>query len=125
GADRPDCIVVARDANCKGFRYWEREMDALVPEPLRYLIVHAVPDPHIERWLLLDSAAFAQAVGRGCGAPDRKCQQGRYKQLLVEAVQRAGKQPQIGGLEHTEAIVSAMDLERMQHADPSLGRFLR
>ena len=35
-------------------------------------VVLAVPDPHVERWLLLDGAAFKAAVGHGCDAPDQK-----------------------------------------------------
>ena len=36
-------------------------------------IVKAIPEPHIERWLLLDGAASRAAVGKGCQAPDLKC----------------------------------------------------
>ena len=42
-----------------------------------------VPNPHVERWLLLDGAAFKAAVGHGCDAPDQKCDRGRYKERLL------------------------------------------
>ena len=70
----PDLIVVATDANCRGLNERTREIghpDA--PAPL----VLAIPDPHIERWLLLDGAAFKTVFGRGCDAPDQKCDRDR------------------------------------------------
>ena len=44
------------------------------------------PDPHVECWMLLDSAAFQDVFGKGCGKPDSKCKRGRYKNLLVDAI---------------------------------------
>ena len=59
----PDLIIVATDANCGGPNARAAEFpDDAVPVPL----ARAIPDPHIERWLLLDGAAFKHAVGRGC-----------------------------------------------------------
>ena len=74
----PDLIVVATDANCQGLNERIKEVggqDAPVP------IVHAIPDPHIERWLLLDGAAFKSVFGEGCSAPDHK--------MRAEPLQRA------------------------------------
>ena len=51
----PDLLIVGRDANCQGYlkrgRNWSRPPHCGCP------VVYAIPDPHIERWLLLDSAA--------------------------------------------------------------------
>jgi hypothetical protein len=55
-----------------------------------------VPDPHIERWLLLDSQAFKEVLHRGCSAPDQKCDRDRYKLLLDEAVRAAEVEPLLG-----------------------------
>jgi len=44
--------------------------------------------------------------------------------LLIEAVLNTGETPVFGGIEHTEDIVNAMDLERMVTADPSLGSLI-
>jgi hypothetical protein len=87
----------------------------------------AVPDPHIERWLLLDSAAFKAVLGRGCEAPDFKCDRDRYKKLLAQAVSKAGITPLIGGLEHARDIVDSMDFTRMtrKEGDKVLGQFLQ
>ncbi len=116
----PDLIVVATDANCKGLNERTREMETRdAPAPL----ILAIPDPHIERWLLLDGAAFKAVFGRGCDAPDQKCDRGRYKRRLVESIFAAGVTPILGGLEFAEDIVQCMDLDRAEQADDSFGRF--
>ncbi len=94
---------------------------------LSFQVVLAVPDPHIERWLLLDSAAFKAVLGKGCEAPDFKCDRDRYKKLLAQAVSMAGLTPLIGGLEHARDIVGSMDFSRMTRkgGDKVLGRFLQ
>ncbi len=120
---RPDGVVVAIDANCKG--YLERRK-LLEPEvnPYADIVVYAIPDPHIERWLLLDSHAFKTAVGRGCKAPDEKCEKQRYKKLLNESVRDAGVQPLLGGIEYAEDIVAAYQIQKVADADRSFGQFL-
>lgn len=117
----PDFIVIATDANCKGLAERSRQMpvdDSPVPTVL------AIPDPHIERWLLLDGQAFKTVLGQGCQAPDQKCARDRYKQALIRAVMQAGVVPSLGGIEFAEDIVAAMDLQRVATADASLQRFL-
>ena len=50
GNGLPDLIVVATDSNCKGLNERVKEIgnqDAPVQ------MIHAVPDPHVERWFLL------------------------------------------------------------------------
>ena len=120
----PDLLIVATDANCKGFAERKREIDE-VDDSFRDLIICAIPDPHIERWLLLDSAAFKSVLGKGCKAPDQKCERDRYKKLLLEAVLAAGVVPLLGGMEYAEDIVNAMDLTLRVTGDTSLDRFLK
>ena len=117
----PDLIVVATDANCSGPNERAREFNGdIVPAPL----VRAIPDPHVERWLLLDGAAFRRVFGQGCDAPDRKCDRGRYKHLLVEAIRAAGIAPSLGGVEFAEDVAREMDLARAARADRSFKRFV-
>lgn len=121
GSPWPDLIVVATDANCKGINERVREVShADAPAQL----ILAIPDPHIERWLLLDGAAFKTVFGTGCDAPDRKCDRGRYKQRLIEAVHAAGTTPLLGGIEYAEDIVMAMDIDRASRLDRSFKRFV-
>lgn len=113
----PDLIVVAIDANCEGYRDRKKTI-AEITHQLSDRVVLAIPDPHIERWLLLDSHAFKRVLGQSCSAPDLKCAKDRYKNLLVEAVRDTGVEPLIGGLEWTDEIVDAMELEHV--SDTSL-----
>ena len=123
GARRPDLVIVATDANCRGVR--ERAQEILPKNPGRpFPIVLAIPDSHIERWLLLDGAAFRKIFGRGCDAPDSKCARNRYKQMLTQQIAKAGMRPPVGGIEFAEDLVEAMDLDRAARADRSLARFL-
>ncbi len=121
GGPWPDLIVVATDANCKRLNERTREIvrqDAPAP------MILAIPDPHIERWLLLDGAAFRAVFGRGCDAPDRKCVRDRYKKLLIEAIYAAGTTPIISGIEYAEDIIQKMNINRAARVDRSFNRFV-
>ena len=115
----PDMVMVATDANCQGFSKRRKQFQE-ASEPIRDQVVLAVPDPHVERWLLLDSAAFKQVLGKGCTAPDQKCGRDRYKSLLAQAVVASGATPLLGGMEYAEDIVRAMDLNAIKKQDESL-----
>ena len=84
-------IIVATDGNCKGFLERKRQIEEVV-KSFSGLVICAIPDPHIERWLLLDSAAFKKVLGKGCAAPTYKCQRDLYKQLLGDAIVDAGEE---------------------------------
>ena len=120
----PDLLIVATDANCKGFVKRRQEIEEAT-EGFADRLIPAIPDPHIERWLLLDSGAFKAVLGKGCAAPDLKCERDRYKRLLQDAVRNAGLTPLLGGMEHAEALVAVMDLVRLEYADESLGSLLK
>jgi hypothetical protein len=119
----PDLLLVATDANCQGFARRRKQFQETI-EPVRDQVVLAVPDPHVERWLLLDSAAFKHVLGKSCHAPDQKCDRDRYKKLLAQAVADSGVKPLFGGMEHAEHIVRVMDLEAIQKQGESLGELL-
>jgi hypothetical protein len=124
GRDRlPDLVVVATDANCKGLVERLRQIND-VTSHFALRAICAVPDPHIERWLLLDSAAFKSVFGRGCDAPDQKCERARYKKMLVDAIRASGVTPSLGGIEFTDDIVAAMDFNRAAAADASLRKLI-
>jgi hypothetical protein len=120
----PDIVVVAIDANCKGINKRRKEIHEHIPDVFVNITVCAIPDPHIERWMLLDSAAFKMALGEGCKAPDKKCDKDRYKMLLANAVQEAGIAPILGGLEHADSIVANMDINATMMADKSFKQFI-
>ena len=118
---RPDLIVVATDANCKGLNERMREISGR-DEPAPMIL--AIPDPHIERWLLLDGAAFKTVFGKGCDAPDQKCDRNRYKQRLIEAIHATGTIPILGGIEYAEDIVQQININRVTQVDRSFRRFV-
>jgi hypothetical protein len=120
----PDLLVVATDANCQGYTARKREIEKAAlrlvqVQPGKLLV--AIPDPHVERWMLVDSHAFKAVLGRGCSAPDQKCQRDRYKNMLLMAMRTAGITPPLGGMEYARDIVQHLDLDRAGLLDPSLG----
>ena len=118
---RPDLVIVATDANCRGLNERTKEINEQDDfEPM----VLAIPDPHIERWLLLDGAAFKAVFGTGCNAPDLKCERGLYKQTLIRNIHSTGTVPRLGGIEYAEEIVQHMDLDRVAGLDRSFNRFV-
>ena len=97
-SDLPDILIIAIDGNCKGFQGRKQEIEQLLKGFARQ-VIYAIPDPHIERWLLLDSAAFKKVLGRGCSAPTQKCERDLYKRLLRDAIRQAGvNNPRLVGL---------------------------
>ncbi len=121
GGPFPDLVVVATDANCRGLKDRLQEIGAWdIPAP----VVLAVPDPHIERWLLLDGAAFKAVFGKGCDVPDQKCDRRRYKEQLIKAIHATGTVPRLGGIEYAEDIVQKLDIERVAQLDRSFRRFV-
>lgn len=118
----PDLVVAATDANCKGPARRKEIADILDQAGLPNIA--AIPEPHIERWLLLDSRAFKGVFGRGCDAPDGKCERSRYKKALIDSIRNAGMEPTFGGTEFTGDLVDCMDLDWLERNDASLGRLL-
>ena len=120
----PDLIVVATDANCSGWNERVKQISNTSPDAPLPPIVFAIPDPHVEKWLLLDGAAFREVFGRGCDAPGQKCNRDLYKQRLTDAIHAAGIRPRLGGIEFADDLVREMDIERAKQSDRSLQRFL-
>jgi hypothetical protein len=112
--ERPDVLVIAIDGNCSGPAEVKKRIEDI--EGFEgFNVALAIPDPHVERWLL---------IGSGCAPPDQKCEKSRYKSALSNAVRAAGVNPLLGGLEHGETIIDNLDLERALTSDQSLGAFI-
>ena len=123
----PDSIIVVVDANCKGHNGRKALMDSvLAPYPqFQQLVSYAIPDPHIERWMLVDPKAFQTVFGRGCTLPAIKCAKDEYKKLLRREIRASGIDAPLGGEEFAEDIVMAMNLGQVEVHEPSLGLFLK
>ncbi len=105
-----DLFIVASDSNCVGFVEKKGQISQLVSGyPGR--IALALPDPHVERWLLLDPKAFKEGVGlsKGIPAPAYKCDQDHYKKIISQALRNDGIVPQLAGREFAPAIIRKMD----------------
>ncbi len=120
--DLPDLVIIGTDSNCKNLSEREKAINEVVTD-LADIVISMIPEPHIERWLLLDSGAFKTVYGKGCPSPDKKCERGRYKNILYNAIYQATLVSPLDGMERMEELINAMDLQRMTQSDKSLQRF--
>ncbi|HPB65449.1 MAG TPA: restriction endonuclease [Spirochaetales bacterium] len=104
----------------------KKEIDARKPKgfPDHIPFIHAIPDPHVERWVLNDSAAFKAVFGKGCAAPDQKCEKDRYKDILNRAIVAAGGEITISWTEHAEELIEHMDIDHLCRVDESVEKFI-
>jgi hypothetical protein len=125
----PDVILVVVDGNCKGYAQRANQVrNCSRPDnPFNDRIVVAAPDPHIERWYLMDQTALKCGIGlqRGLNLPPYKCKKDYYKNALREALKAEGVQPLRGGAEFAEDIVKELgDLDGLAGIDKGFGDFL-
>jgi hypothetical protein len=120
----PDIAVVAIDANCRKYAEAVQDIGTHVKPVLSGRVVTACPDPHVERWYMADPESFTRVVGASPRLPRSKCERGFYKNLLVEAVRKAGRTLTLGGIEFAPEIVEAMDFDRASRRDRALSRFI-
>ncbi len=120
-------LVVAIDGDCLSYRERRDEIRAIV-EQSGYpgLVICAVPDPHIERWYLADPCGLQQVleVGSIPEVPTYKCERGRYKQALRDAIRQTGVVAPLGGLEYGPDIAEALDLYAVGKADAGFKHFV-
>jgi hypothetical protein len=121
-----DLLVVGVDANCKGFTVRrDLVMKAAAKSPYGEIIA-AIPDPHVERWYLLDVPALSKAAGTpiAASAPAYKCEKNHYKTLLRQAFTGSGIAPPLGGLEYGPVVAQHMDLFAAAKQDHGLADFV-
>jgi len=110
GTANIDLLVVAIDGNCKGHRDRINELEKSIKSnhPLNGKVVYAVPDPHIERWYIMDQRALKEGVGldRAPSMPPYKCERAYYKQVLNQALSESNVSSLLSGAEYAEKIVS-------------------
>lgn len=123
----PDQLIVVVDANCKGYNERKNAMAAVVAQSpnLQGIVSYAIPDPHIERWMLVDNRAFQAIFQRGCNLPAIKCQKDEYKRLLREEIRASGIEAPLGGEEFAADVVMEMDLGSVEIREASLGLLLK
>lgn len=120
----PPILVIAIDGNCQGYTEKQKEIRQQA-EKYEYPghLICATPDPHIERWYMADPICFQQVTGSSHlpEVPAYKCERGRYKKAMSEAMQRGSP---LGGVEFGAEIAQAMDMYKAQQADPALRHFI-
>jgi hypothetical protein len=108
-----DILIVSIDGNCKGYKKRVKQLLGYIKlsHPLKNKVVFAVPDPHIERWYLMDQRAFKNGVGidRAPQMPAYKCKKDYYKNLLHQALADSDISSLFGGAEYAENIVSNIE----------------
>ncbi|MGE5577500.1 MAG: DUF4276 family protein [Syntrophothermus sp.] len=122
-----DLLVVAIDGNCIGHNE-QRKKVLNVAKNEKYVgrIACAVPDPHIERWYLMDLDALSLALGEKpkYNLPPQKCDKDYYKGLLKQAIGSVGIKPPLGGVEYADEIAANMDLYSAGKQEPSFKHFV-
>jgi len=124
GMSLPDVLVIAADANCHGLAARKKAIRRRLEKAFKGRTVLAVPDPHVERWYLSDRQAFKQVVGVQPPAERRKCERGRYKRILAQAVRDGGHPAILGGIEFAKELAESMDFYRAGRAEPGLKQFV-
>lgn len=121
-----DVLIVGSDGNCNGFAKRRSQLLKVSTEELYPEVITAIPDPHIERWYLLDSQALANAASVPVQAvpPHAKCDKGHYKKLLRDTFARQNLFPPLGGAEYGPLVAKTMDLYAAGTLDHALRDFV-
>jgi hypothetical protein len=122
-----DLLIVGSDGNCQGFAKRRDEIIAEAADPPYPIVVTAVPDPHIERWYLLDISALSEAAGitKIPTLPPHKCDKDFYKRLLRSAFNESSIIPPLGGTEYGPLVADKIDLYAAGKADHGLAEFVK
>lgn len=125
GTEIPDSACVLVDGNCAGWHQRRKEVAGAIEGHRIPSLVIGCPEPHIERWLMADEAAFARVVGVPPPRDPGKCERGVYKRALEAAVEES-RLPVLGdpAAELAPDIVRHMDLFRAGKAHPDLRNFV-
>jgi hypothetical protein len=119
-------LVVGLDGNCKGFATRRDQILTKAQGSSFAEVIAAVPDPHVERWYLLDIPALENASGVHISLTPvpAKCEKNFYKHLLRQAFDGTEVTPPLGGIEYGERIAGVMDLYNASKQDHGLGDFV-
>lgn len=124
----PDVLVVLLDGNRVGRAVRKQEIRECVGrdgETFPY-VVAGCPEPHIERWLFIDSRALRSVVGVAGRTPAKRADREQYKEAFRTLVERAGHPTtQDPAVEFAPEIIEQQRLPTAAQADASFREFLR
>jgi hypothetical protein len=123
-ASAPSLLIVAIDANCKGWNNAHTAITEAIDTDLFPVVSIGCPDPHVEKWYMADAVALEKKFGGSVKSPKKKCARDVYKRALVDYLEDTDNVLTIGGAEFADEIVTAMDLYRAGKTDPALKAFI-
>jgi hypothetical protein len=129
GTTDADFLVVAIDGNCMGHNERLDQLDSNIEPGHKFKdkVVYAIPNPHIERWYIMDQRALKEGVGlkKAPDLPTYKCEKGYYKQVLSKALKDSNVTSLLGGAEYAEKIVENIEnLDSLGKQDSSFQTFV-
>jgi hypothetical protein len=122
-------VVVGIDANCKGFNAKRREVaDRLSVAPVPHSVA-CIPDPHVEKWYLLDPVAVDKVGGKMPGSLDLDRCGKREKQFYKDTLRRAflsedGSPGIVTEADIGEPLAQEMDIDRCCDRDAAFKAFI-
>lgn len=120
----PDLLVVLIDANCHDFQETKRNTASVIDKSIFPFFIIGCPNPHIEKWLLIDQHALNVLFGASFNIPLGKCDKDFYKNELKKIIRDAGWPITQGGIEYSQDIIEEMDFVKAIKNDPSFGKFI-
>lgn len=118
-----DLLIVAIDGNCKGHMEREKEIIKGIKD-IDDKLICCIPDPHIERWYLLDLHALKTAVATELEVqqPPMKCEKDYYKKILGNELKKVSSL--LGGAEYAEKVVENLNFQILEENDKGFKRFI-
>jgi hypothetical protein len=123
-AGSPDLLLVLGDSNCHNFQEIKRGIMSIVDNSIFPFYVIGCPEPHIEKWLLIDSRALNILFGVSSNVPLDKCKRDYYKDELKRIIRLAGWPMTQDGIEYSQDIVDKIDFIRAERNDQSFKFFI-
>jgi len=120
----PDLLVVLIDANCHDFQETKRNTASIIDKSIFPFFIIGCPNPHIEKWLLIDQHALNVLFGTSLSIPLGKCDKDFYKNELKKIIKDGGWPITQGGIEYSQDIIEEMDFIKAIKNDPSFGNFV-
>lgn len=119
--DYADILVVAIDANSVGVAGRRKQIQRVTGN-YAGTVVMAIPDPHVEAWLLADPRALPLALGEAREI-DVPATATNWKAELSKACSTLGTTAVAGGIEYANAIAGHMRVTVAGQNQPTIATF--
>lgn len=123
-AGSPDLLLVLGDANCHNFQERKSDIISAINTNIFPFLVIGCPDPHVEKWLLIDQHALRSLFGVSTNISLDKCIRDYYKKELQKVIRLAGWPMTQEGIEYSYDIIQNIDFPRAERNDHSFKDFI-